>query len=71
MSGMSAGFDAVIDTLDSARGGDTRTGLRMLDGGGSAARLVFASGTIPGPRLTITASGVLRPIDLVALRRWL
>ena len=44
MSGMLAGFHAVIDTLDSAGAGDTRAGLRMLDGSDGAARLVFRSG---------------------------
>jgi hypothetical protein len=57
MSGMSARFDALIDTLDSPGYGETRTGLWMLDGSDGAARLVFKS------------SGKRRRIGL--LLRWL
>lgn len=45
MSGTSAGFHAMIDILGRAGGGDTRAGLRMLDGSDGAARLEFKSGS--------------------------
>ncbi len=107
MNGMSAGFDAMIDTLGGTGGGDTRAGFRMLDGSDGAAGIVDAaqarvarrpmskqvrlgitldtemwglsagsagsggSATASGPMLTITASGVMRPLELQAIRRWL
>jgi hypothetical protein len=59
MSGKSAGFHDLMGTLCSAEDNcGTRTGLAMLDETGGAARLMFRS-------------GVLRPLELEAVRRWL